>query len=383
MILTQTKISQLYVSIFGRASEGEGNSYWQTQGTISEVASKMLATDAAQTYFGTSLDSDQDFIEHIYLNTLGKTYAEDTAGVDYWVSQLTAGTSRGDVVANLITAAQSAENAGAAQDQFNNKVAVSDYVADTIESAEVSDLSDFTRYIADITDDEDTVTAIKADIEESSPDEIIESNYILTALNLDIFEGTSNFSYFPSYTSVDVALKLDVLALEDVVVNYSISPVSTADKNEDYSGLLSSGRIIFDTGTSSNNLTFDIIQDSNFEQDEIIQINFSGNNIENTTSTVIIKNDDSLITQEEYYIDSSGTTDASSGDYKFLITPDNYTHTIYNLDKGDTLKYNSNITSSSTSIINSTGTINYTDGLNHTTIELVNVINYDPYGDLI
>jgi len=80
----------------------------------------MLATDAASNYFGTSLDSDQNFIEHIYLNTLGKTYAEDTAGVDYWVSQLSAGTSRGDVVANLITAAQSPENAGAAQDQFNN-----------------------------------------------------------------------------------------------------------------------------------------------------------------------------------------------------------------------------------------------------------------------
>ena len=171
MALTQTQISQLYVSIFGRASEGEGNSYWQTQGTISEVASKMLATDAASTYFGTSLDSNQDFIEHIYLNTLGKTYAEDTAGVDYWVSQLTAGTSRGDVVANLIAAAQSPENAGAAQDQFNNKVAVSDYVADTIATADASDLSEFTSFVSSVTDSDATVTAAKAAVDSAAEEE--------------------------------------------------------------------------------------------------------------------------------------------------------------------------------------------------------------------
>jgi hypothetical protein len=29
MALTKTQVSQLYVSIFGRASEGEGNTFWQ------------------------------------------------------------------------------------------------------------------------------------------------------------------------------------------------------------------------------------------------------------------------------------------------------------------------------------------------------------------
>ena len=32
--LTQTQVSQLYVSIFGRASEGEGNAYWSSEQEI-------------------------------------------------------------------------------------------------------------------------------------------------------------------------------------------------------------------------------------------------------------------------------------------------------------------------------------------------------------
>lgn len=31
MALTQEQVSQLYVAIFNRASEGEGNEYWQDQ----------------------------------------------------------------------------------------------------------------------------------------------------------------------------------------------------------------------------------------------------------------------------------------------------------------------------------------------------------------
>ena len=42
MALTKTQISKLYVAIFGRASEGEGNLYWQQQnGDISTIANEM------------------------------------------------------------------------------------------------------------------------------------------------------------------------------------------------------------------------------------------------------------------------------------------------------------------------------------------------------
>ncbi|MDX9786206.1 MAG: DUF4214 domain-containing protein [Desulfobacterales bacterium] len=170
MALTMTEVSELYVSIFGRASEGEGNTYWQTdQPDRVSTANTMLATEAAQNYFGSSLDSDQAFIEHIYVNTLGKTYVDDPAGIDYWVGELAAGKSRGEVVVALVDAAQDPVNAGAAQDQFLNKVAVSDYCTQTIPTADPNDLSDFTAYIAGVTDDPATVAAavaaINADID--------------------------------------------------------------------------------------------------------------------------------------------------------------------------------------------------------------------------
>ena len=106
--LTKTQVSQLYIGVFGRASEGEGNSYWQTDTnstSMTATANVMLDTEAAKTYFGSTLDSNQLFIEHIYLNTLGKTFAEDPGGVNYWVFELDGGKTKGEVIAALITAA--------------------------------------------------------------------------------------------------------------------------------------------------------------------------------------------------------------------------------------------------------------------------------------
>jgi hypothetical protein len=62
MALTQTQVSQLYVAIFNRASEGAGNTYWQSSTDMATCANDMLATPDAQTYFGTSLNTNQAFI---------------------------------------------------------------------------------------------------------------------------------------------------------------------------------------------------------------------------------------------------------------------------------------------------------------------------------
>ena len=133
MALTETQVSQLYTAIFNRASEGAGNKYWQTQGDLAEVANKMLATPDAQDYFGDALSDDKAFVEWIYKNTFNKTYADDPEGIDYWVQNLKDGATRGDVVANMVTAATAPENAGDAQDQFNNRVTVSNYLAEHFE----------------------------------------------------------------------------------------------------------------------------------------------------------------------------------------------------------------------------------------------------------
>jgi len=40
--LTQTEVSQLYVSLLGRASEGDGNAYWMNATNMAEAAGSML-----------------------------------------------------------------------------------------------------------------------------------------------------------------------------------------------------------------------------------------------------------------------------------------------------------------------------------------------------
>lgn len=134
MALTQEQVSQLYVALFGRASEGEGNQNWINQNkAMGETADLMLATDAAKDYYGSSMNSNDAFIKFVYLNTFGKSYEDDKAGIDAWVAYLNdSGKSRGEVVAEMIVEAVDPKNAGAAQDLFNNKVEVSNYMAENV-----------------------------------------------------------------------------------------------------------------------------------------------------------------------------------------------------------------------------------------------------------
>ena len=162
--LTKTQVSSLYVTLFGRASEGEGNSFWRQtpfKADMVATANIMLENDAAKAYFGDKLDDDREFVEHIYQGTLGKSVDQDPDGIAYWTGRLQAGDSKGQVVAALITAAGATENAGPAQDRFNNKVAVSDYCADTL-ARFTGDIATFTNFVDDVTDAESTVSFAKA-----------------------------------------------------------------------------------------------------------------------------------------------------------------------------------------------------------------------------
>ncbi|MCP4119360.1 MAG: DUF1566 domain-containing protein [Desulfobacteraceae bacterium] len=164
--LTKKQVSQLYVSIFGRASEGEGNAYWgSSQGDMLTCANAMLATSAAKDYFGDTLNDNQAFIEFIYENTLGKTYAQDPDGIDYWVSELAGGKPKGAVVTTLINAVMDVQYTGTpSQKCFINKVTVSNYAADKIHK--FTDFMTFTDFIRDINSEEDSVVIGKDKVDE-------------------------------------------------------------------------------------------------------------------------------------------------------------------------------------------------------------------------
>jgi len=189
MALTKTQVSELYVAIFNRASEGEGNTFWQSGESVAAVATDMLASDAAKEYFGSALDTNQAFIEHIYQNTLNKTAADDAEGIQFWVDALDAGASRGEIIASLVEAAQDPKNAGAAQDQFLNRVAVSDYTADTLASVELNNLDSLTFGAGlTVTAEPSTVESAKAAVDSQASGFTAE----LTASASQINEGESN-----------------------------------------------------------------------------------------------------------------------------------------------------------------------------------------------
>ena len=167
--LSKTQVSRLYVAIFGRASEGRGNAYWREDPRSTSMAAAadiMMNTESARAYFGAALNENRSFIAHIYKNTLGKGIAEDPAGIAYWAGELDGGKGRGAVVAALIDAALAPENAGAAQNRFRNRVAVSDYCADQLR--DYTDRDTFSGFIDGVDEREASMAAAKALILETA-----------------------------------------------------------------------------------------------------------------------------------------------------------------------------------------------------------------------
>ena len=194
MALTQTQVSQLYVAIFNRASEGEGNSYWQTnQPDMATTANVMLDTPDAKAYFGSSINTNQAFIELIYKNTLNKTATDDPDGIAYWVKQLDSGKSKGDVVAALVNAVGEYKDSTdaktkAAYDQFTDRVTVSDYTAEHLQKAPTNYKNDL-GFDANLTVTNDASTVTSA---ESIIDDIVQTaNAKVLSVQPDNLHGTT------------------------------------------------------------------------------------------------------------------------------------------------------------------------------------------------
>jgi len=204
MALTQTKVSQLYVAIFNRASEGAGNTYWQTANTnATTTAEAMFLLPVVKTFFGVTNFTDtanvRTVIEAIYLNSLGKAPADDVAGITYWIGEVTGGRSMGDVVSTLVDSAVATANAGTAQNVFNNKVAVSNYAADTL-SAHTTDAA-FQAYLTGVTSVASTVTTANAAILAAVPaSNNPGTTFALTSVADDL-TGTANDDTFTGISS--------------------------------------------------------------------------------------------------------------------------------------------------------------------------------------
>ncbi|SDT84688.1 Ig-like domain-containing protein [Desulfobacula phenolica] len=312
MALTQTQVSQLYVAVLGRASEGEGNTYWQAAASdLASGANAMLASQAAIDYFGATMNNNADFIEHIYTNVFEKSYFADEEGQDYWTARLDSGVSKGQVVAEIIDAAQSAANAGAAQTTFNNKVSVSNYAADTIQTIADTDaaLAVFAGYIADVDDSASSLATAFALISSSadatddgtSPTTGITSgtqSLAYLTVNQDILTGTAEDDTFLGYifdnqntaqsgdvlkggagtdslysdigNSQDFAITLDTNSIEKFTVRAQAIAADTNDNNMTADVQIDAQRMVGTDYYASDNSRADlIIEDVRIDADQI------------------------------------------------------------------------------------------------------------------
>ena len=207
MALTQTKVSELFVAIFNRASEGTGNTYYQTAHTTSKLtAEAMFLLPGVATFFNVTNFTDaanvRTVVEAIYLNSLGKAPADDVAGINYWVAEVAGGRSIGDVVNTLVIAANDPLNAGAAQDTFNNKVAVSNFAADTL-STHTTD-AEFQAFLTGVTNVASTVTVATTAITAAIPASNNPGSAFVLTTGVDAiadFTGTANDDTFSGTSS--------------------------------------------------------------------------------------------------------------------------------------------------------------------------------------
>ncbi len=150
--MTQTQVSELYVSIFNRASESTGNKKWMAEENAADAADLMLADAEAIAQFGTSLDSNEAFVAHLYATILGKGDGVDAAGKAGWVAYLEQGNSKGSMIAEMISVIPNYYEGGSAfadADQvtkdaalfYKNKVAVSDYAVSKVGELEADEIA--------------------------------------------------------------------------------------------------------------------------------------------------------------------------------------------------------------------------------------------------
>ena len=98
---SDANVARLYYGLLGRAPDGAGLQGWDTaahQGTSLQSIAQGFLTSAEYTS-GHGNDTDQQFLDHLYANALGRPV--DTIGQQGWLSALSSGTTRADVALGI------------------------------------------------------------------------------------------------------------------------------------------------------------------------------------------------------------------------------------------------------------------------------------------
>jgi VCBS repeat-containing protein len=109
---TLNRIADLYVAFFNRVPDGDGMEYW-----IGQYRQGKTINDIAESFYGAGVAfseltgyrsdmSNDDFINIVYRNVLGRPEGADEDGLKYWRAELTSGkASKGKLVSDILDAA--------------------------------------------------------------------------------------------------------------------------------------------------------------------------------------------------------------------------------------------------------------------------------------
>lgn len=189
MATNKELVSSLYISVYNRAPEASGLSYWTQEldsGSISfaQLTENFITHPVFLQNYGSL--SHLEMVSQFYQNVLG--HAGDAEGLQYWASLLDAGSSTGEVLSSFLTASLDADLAsmGLSTEDYNlavvrqntlqNKVDVSTFYAEELkaytELLPSTDLGSLAvqndpnyqqaqQIVAQVTDDRYTVDAVK------------------------------------------------------------------------------------------------------------------------------------------------------------------------------------------------------------------------------
>lgn len=164
-IAMRTQVSQLYVSLFGRAPDAEGLGFWASAladgMTMARLAQEMYNTAPARDYYPTAA-TNREIVATFYLNVLGRE--ADAGGLDFWTREMDVAATKGDVFAKLLNNVVNYTGSDAAglksQALFLNKVAVAQYYGEN-----EGDIVNAADVLVGVTDKYATVIEAKAAID--------------------------------------------------------------------------------------------------------------------------------------------------------------------------------------------------------------------------
>jgi hypothetical protein len=133
------KLIELYIAFFNRIPDADGLSYWMDQfnagQSIDQIAQSFYNAGihySELTGFSKTM-TNEDFVNVVYKNTLGRQSGADAEGLAYWSSQLQTGKATyGSLVSEILTSAHSfkgKETWGWVADLLDNKIFAASTIA--------------------------------------------------------------------------------------------------------------------------------------------------------------------------------------------------------------------------------------------------------------